>query len=159
MAKNPNGTYRRFLLSSMGVDTDECIVWPFPLPRAGYASLRWEGQNTYAHRVVCKIAHGAPPTAAHEVAHSCGNRSCINQKHLRWASRKENHADKKAHGTYQYGERHPRSVLSQENVDDIRARVASGTSQRQVAIAMGVSPMTISRIVRGETWSYADAAE
>lgn len=79
---------------------DECLYWPFKVPKEGYPSFWHNGKSHRAHRYVCEAKNGLPPTAAHEAAHSCGNGhlGCINPGHLRWATRKENAADRSLHG-------------------------------------------------------------
>jgi hypothetical protein len=60
------------------------------------------GHFERATRVMCKLAHGPAPTPKHHAAHSCGkgHEACINPKHLRWATPRENAADAKLHGTF-----------------------------------------------------------
>lgn len=65
----------------------------------GYGLIRIDGVMCRVHRLVCIRRHGPPPTDDLEAAHSCGNAGCVNPRHIRWATRFENAADKKLHGT------------------------------------------------------------
>ena len=96
--------YLEFLLRAMSFETDECILWPWGT-QTGYGSFFKDKKRALAHIFVCHGAHGEPPTTKHEVAHSCGVRKCINKRHLRWATKSENMADKLIHGTHNRGER------------------------------------------------------
>src|ERR1039458_3356779 len=79
-------------------ETDQCIAWPFGESGHGYGAK--VSDLGYPHQFICRKFHGPEPTAKHEVAHGCGNRICINPKHLRWATHTENEADKLLHGTH-----------------------------------------------------------
>jgi hypothetical protein len=147
--KAANGARRDWLDAAMLVDTDECQIVPFSVGTHGYVALTVNRQSLLAHRYVCSIAHG--PANGRQAAHSCGNKKCANKKHLRWASRSENEADKLKHGTHNRGERHSLVKLSREEVFAIRA--ASGT-QRDIANSFGVVQQTVSDIKLGRRWSW-----
>lgn len=76
-------------------DSDECLIYPFKRYVNGYGGTWVNSVETYAHRHMCKVAHGDAPSPDHEAAHSCNNgkKGCINPKHLRWATHAENMAD------------------------------------------------------------------
>ena len=85
---------------------DACLKWPFGRRKAkGYGSVTFRGVSTAAHRVMCILAHGEPPTSKHAAAHSCGmgHEGCVNPKHLRWATSKENAADAVMHKKLRLG--------------------------------------------------------
>jgi hypothetical protein len=51
---------------------DCCLIWPFGRNSTGYGLVTIDGEQTYAHRAMCKRVHGEPPTPEHQAAHSCG---------------------------------------------------------------------------------------
>lgn len=82
--------------------TDECIEWPYSLTPNGYTRTVYNGVRTSAHRVTLELAGGPPPTPEHFAAHApliCHNPKCVNPRHLRWATPKENVHDKAIDGT------------------------------------------------------------
>lgn len=79
-------------------DGDECLPWPFQISTEGYGRLEAGKKKKIASRYICELAHGIAPTPKHEAAHNCGNKVCVNPKHLRWATRQENEDDKIIHG-------------------------------------------------------------
>lgn len=131
---------------------DECVLWPFPVGRNGYGLTTLKGGKG-AHRVVCVLAHGEPPTAEHEAAHSCNVRSCVNPRHIRWATRSENMADKTAHGTQLLGERNPQARLTNDEAREVLA-MADSAPLREVASRYDVSISTVHNIWRGRTWRW-----
>lgn len=78
---------------------DDCLEWPFARLKNGYTSFKYNG-DVMAHRVICKMAHGYPKGEMNVVAHSCGNGhlGCVNPRHLRWATQKENMQEMVMHG-------------------------------------------------------------
>ena len=139
-----------FLLRAMSFETDECILWPWGT-QTGYGSFFKDKKRALAHIFVCHGAHGEPPTTKHEVAHSCGVRKCINKRHLRWATKSENMADKLIHGTHNRGERGGLTKLTKEQVIEIRTG-----KRRQTALAkeFGVTVATINDAKHHRTWSW-----
>lgn len=145
----------KWLEDHSGYDLDDCIEWPYSRSDRGYGLVTFKGRQIVASRAICILAHGEPPTEKHEAAHSCGNgnKGCVNPKHLRWATRTENHADKRVHGTDARGERHPMCKLNEKAVKLIR--LSEGRhSARLLALEYGVSVAMIYRIWRRQAWRH-----
>jgi hypothetical protein len=70
---------------------DYCLIWPFATFN-GYGTFLEDGKKRFAHRVICGLKNGPPPTPKHQAAHSCnrGRFGCVNPHHLRWKTQSEN---------------------------------------------------------------------
>lgn len=138
---------------------DECLTWPFGKNIYGYGYMPHRGKRTTAHRVICEIAHGHPPTARHQAAHNCGkgHEGCCNPRHLRWATPKENHADRVTHGTTSRGEKSSSVKLTSEQVKEIREAIGSRNERglrSEIARKFGVNRSTITRIINRTDWAW-----
>lgn len=153
----PNGAKLRWLEEHTCYAGDDCVRWPFPALPSGYCHIHFNGQSTLASRVMCILAHGQPPTRVHQAAHSCGNgrRGCLNPRHLRWATKMENESDKFVHGSTARGERQGSSVLTREQVREIR-RLSGSLLQREIAARFGVHRQHIGRIISRMRWAWLD---
>lgn len=151
----PKGEALTWLENAISYELDECLIWPFGRSDNGYGAVFFHGRKQYAHRVMCFLAHGEPPSNRHEAAHSCGNGAggCCNQNHLRWATPAENNADKIEHGTNNKGERHGAAKLKEADILAIRA-MRGAVTNRNLALCFGVSHQTISDIQNKKRWSW-----
>jgi HNH endonuclease len=134
--------------------TDECVLWPFGLTTTGYSKVKWNGRTTSAHRVILELTVGQMPPDKHTAAHSCRSRSCVNPFHLRWATTKENMADKRRDDTEAWGERNGHSVLNNRTVLLIVRLHQQGKTPRQIANDTGINPSTVRDVVNGRTWRH-----
>lgn len=107
-------------------------------------------RTTGIHRLVALAFIGPPPTPNHQAAHSDGNRKNNQPHNLRWATCKENHADKLRHGTWHH--RTWNSKLNEVDVERIRDQARAGVSQKCVAAHFGVQSAHVNKIIRGLKW-------
>lgn len=160
----PDGEPMAFLTGALTEQTDSCIDWPFAAAHfarepdgsrgLGYGIIRIAGRTVRAHVFVCEAVYGARPVN-HEAAHRCGRRCCINHRHLRWATRAENQADRVDHGTSNRGERQWMTKLTPEKVLELRRLAEAGTlCQREAAERLGVGRKTLNDAIRGRTWAW-----
>ena len=100
----------------------ECLEWPYGKSDTGYGSITVDGRKLGAHRYVCEQVNGIPPAGRKYTAHICGNRACVNPRHLYWATPSENVADTKAHGRSVFGSATWNAKLSDRCVRENRKR-------------------------------------
>lgn len=143
-----------FILESSKVETDECIEWPFYRMKNGYGHIGMHDGMKLAHRVSCEINHGPPPDDKPQAAHSCGNRACINKRHISWKNQSENEEDKKEHGTWLA--RISNAKLDEDRVRMIRSEFKSGSSIRSLAVTHDTPASTIRKVVYRETWKHVE---
>lgn len=122
-----------------------CLIWPFARHMTGYGTIGVDGKNTYAHRYMCRLVHGEPPTPQHHAAHSCGRGpdGCVNPHHLSWKTNSENQMERRPNPL--------RRKMTPEQVHEIRSlkdveRVA------QTAERFGITENNVRQIQSGKTW-------
>lgn len=135
---------------------DDCLLWPFRATIDGYGILGGSGRTMRATRYVCEIAHGKPPMEHMDCAHSCHTPACCNPRHLRWATRAENEADKRLNGTDNRGERHGKTTLTASDVLAIRAARRAGVRNAELARRYSITRGSISNIMSGFSWAWLE---
>jgi hypothetical protein len=113
--------------------------------RDGYLSIQFPKYGDFlVHRLVAVAFLGDPPTPAHEAAHFDGDRGNARASNLRWATKKENIADKQRHGTNG-------NKLTEADVRAIRHSCETGVA---LAAKYGVHYNSISAIRTGASWGW-----
>lgn len=145
-----------WLRGNVPAETDDCLVWPYGRFADGYGAIRWEGRKHRVHRLVCTMIHGDPPCESMDAAHTCGNGhlGCVNDRHLYWATRAQNLADRIAHGTANRGQRNGQAKLTELEAREILSLKGSGILQKDVAARFGVSRELVGRIWRRQIWEW-----
>jgi len=132
-----------------------CWPWRGNMKSDGYGHFKIKGKFKIAHRVAWEIVNGEPLGDRH-CLHACDNPACCNPHHLRAGTAADNIADMWSRGRQRFaslaGERNPRALLTQADVDRIRARLADGETNRAVAADYPVSEGMVSRIKLGLSW-------
>ncbi|KKK73457.1 hypothetical protein LCGC14_2893630 [marine sediment metagenome] len=130
--------------------TKTCWFWEGSMNReiAGYGQFRINGKRPVAHRISYELFVGKIPKQM-LILHSCDNTLCVNPKHLRVGTQKENMRDRDSRG------RNGLTKLTEKNVLEIRKIYASAKiSQKKLALKFNVTQATISYIVLGKTWKH-----
>jgi DNA-binding transcriptional regulator YiaG len=140
MARNGKNAFT-WLKSHVAYGGDDCLIWPFTrIRQKGYGMLGYGGKKgIYAHRTMCELAHGKPPTKKSQARHSCGkgHLGCVNPRHLSWSTNSQNQKDRRRHGTHG-GSIGARTRLTLRQIANIRARRGIET-QASIARRLGVS--------------------
>lgn len=112
------------------------------------------------HILVCETFHGPRPVGK-VAAHRNGDNQDNRAANLRWATHKENSADKARHGTQLRGEQMPLCKLTEVDVLEIRVLAKlPGVTQTAIAERYGISQQLVSEIHRRVSWAYlADPEE
>jgi hypothetical protein len=87
------------------------------------------------------------------VRHLDGNPSNNNLNNLAWGTVQENGKDMAKHGSVK-GSNNPKSILTEQNVKEIRMRLANNESQKSIARDYVVSSSTIQAINSNQNWSW-----
>ena len=123
-----------------------CLEWQNTITD-GYAIKRIDNKLHRIHRIVATYLI-PNPDELEMVLHSCDNRSCINPRHLRWGTQKDNMRDLslRRRGGKTYGDNHPGTKLSEDDKNKIRSEKESGVTQAHLAKKYNVHQSTISLI-------------
>ena len=163
---------------------DECWPWKKSRDKDGCGWFGVRGSNNLrAPRVAYFLANGHMPIDKC-ACHECDNPPCCNPRHIFAGTVLENNADKLRKGRqakgdgvgiklhparYERGDRHysrrrpelvargqmhPRALLTDAQVIDIRTRRKSGERGRRLAKEFGVDPSLISAIHKGKIWKH-----
>jgi len=139
---------RRLFLADLFANggMNECVFWPFAVRKSsGYGAFDIvEGgikTSKDIHRHVCELQHGEAGKGM-QAAHACGQKLCVNPKHLYWATPIENMADAKAHGTMRGGGRYRQKISKAEAVQITK----SSESHLAIAARFGVDPSYIGKL-------------
>lgn len=148
---------------------DGCWLWQASTNQCGYGrvGLRVGGKVKFiqAHRLSKELDNGCHIPDGLYVLHRCPNtapgekkdRRCVNPAHLEEGTHRDNMDDKirdctgKGHGAAP-GTDNGAAKLDWEKVNEIRELSGKGVPQVVLGKKFGVSPATIGKIVRGETW-------
>lgn len=157
--RDPMNKGERWLRDHANYDSDECLKWPFGGIRKNklnYGSAYLNKASMPASRAMCIVAHGEPPAdRLYHAAHSCGNGhlGCVNPRHLRWATPKENAEDTKAHGRHLEGTKAYGVKLNEANVREIRS-LEDQFTHSALGRKFGVSRKCISKVLARATWGW-----
>ncbi len=134
--------------------TGGVILKPIFHKRTGYLVVNLTGNGArkqiLVHRAILLAFKGSPPPGM-EACHNNGDRIDPRLENLRWDTRKNNHADKKDHGTWQGGEACGTSKLTEDAVRHIRS---SDETIADLASRFSVSRGCIEKAKYGSTWQH-----
>lgn len=129
----------KWLHDHVGYSGDGCLTWPWSCDTKGYAQLKYGDKVRKAHRIMCTLAHGEPPTPKHQASHTCGNghQGCVNPRHLAWKTNSENQLDRRRHGRPLGNPYGAEGKLTPDQIKQIQAAAGIVPIER-LAIAYGV---------------------
>lgn len=149
----------RFWSKVSRCDTDECWPWIGAKDVSGYGYLAGTRREkaAKAHRLSYLLHYGEIPKGLC-VCHKCDNPSCVNPSHLFLGTLADNNADKLSKGrlVVPYGEAHPKSKLTLEDIKSIMSLRAAGLTQTQIAKQFGIAQPHVCAILLKKIWKRRD---
>lgn len=151
---NKSSIYTRFITKVAFAGSD-CWYWYGAMHKLGYGIMPALGESK-AHRVSWRLHKGDIPDGMF-VLHKCDVRNCVNPDHLFLGTQTDNMRDmvnKDRHCKIKHrGEENCRSKLTNMEAQSIREEFAAGgIIQAELSRKYNLSPMTISRLIRMETY-------
>lgn len=136
---------------------DDCWLWTGSRDQNGYGTIAQD----YGVRPHLRATHvamaldGRPRTDGMHGLHSCDNPPCVNPRHLRWGTPKDNHQDKmkRGRGVNYVGVDHGCAKLTE---DDVRYIRSCGKAGAVLGRELGVSKENIYRILHRQIWKHID---
>lgn len=141
-----------------GSRTTHGVVLKPRLNRAGYLRVNLSVEQRHCartiHTIVAAAFHGEKPSAQHHAAHYDGNKLNNSASNIRWATPQENSDDQRRLGRTLLGVPNPATrKLDLDSARRIRAEVANGVPQRQLARRYAVSAQTICNVVHNRFYT------
>ena len=118
---------------------------------------RGEPRRRRVHQLVMQAFVGPQPNGM-QVAHWDGDALNNRLVNLRYATPKQNAADKKRHGTQPVGERVYSARLTEQDVKDIRMLAGLGVSSREIKriMRLNVDSAVVRHAIAGRTWQHVN---
>jgi hypothetical protein len=136
-----NGQGYLWLKALLDYQGDDCKPWPFCTDaRIGRGRVGYNGKRYWAHRLMCLLAHGEPPTPKHQAAHECGkgHYGCCNPRHLKWKTNSENQLDRRRNGNMLRNRNGNKPTLTEVQISELISLKGKMT-QMGMAAKFGVS--------------------
>lgn len=135
--------------------SDSCWEWIGQLNHAGYGMFRKGNKLARAHRISFSMSNQLSDSDI--ILHSCNNRKCVNPKHLRIGSQKENFHDSILAGTAPICENNGQSKLTKEEVSKIKEMyIPRKFGCVKISRFFNISRRQVSRILSGEAWRFVN---
>lgn len=128
----------------------DCKEWTKSCFPNGYGQRKAYGEQ-YAHRAEWVKHHGTIPDGL-DVLHRCDNRPCYEISHLFLGTPADNTEDMIGKRRHSYGERHPNSKTTVDNVREMRHLRANGTTLAVLSKKFCLSKAQVSNICRMKAW-------
>lgn len=156
----PRKTHLQRIVSKfeIGPTRESCWLWMGHLNKGyGQFSRGGHGSSGSAHRAMYALFRGPIPRGMC-VCHACDNPRCVNPAHLFLGTQADNHRDMMSKGRGIFpgapGSKNAKARLNENQVREIRSRLAAGESQPALSVRFNVSTQTISGINTGVNWRH-----
>lgn len=149
-------TVKEKLLFNVKLDKEtRCWEWLGRKDKDGYGIMSVGDYPTRVHRIMYEQIKG-DIKEDFLVCHKCDNPGCINPAHLFLGTIQDNNNDRDTKGRTPKGEDSMSSVLTENDVLEIRELLKTGMTNKQIGEKYGVTGWAISRIKCGKTWKHLE---
>lgn len=131
---------------ALTADDSRCWEWQTTSKQVNdYGRTTMDGKHKLAHHVAWFLTYGELPT--NPLLHSCDNPPCVNPRHLREGTKKDNTLDCMLRGRHS-------NVLSSTVVRRIRILVTKGHTASEIAALEGITWQQARNIQTGRTYRW-----
>lgn len=136
-----------------------CWIWTATKNNKGYGLFRPGGlaNKEAAHRLSFEAVNGRIPRGRW-ILHSCDNPACVNPRHLRIGTPKENVADMDKRGRRvkapRPGESNSNAFMTEQDVGALRRDYINGADLEQIAARYSISPNSLADYTTGRSWQH-----
>jgi len=134
---------------------NECWIWK--KQKSGrYGTMTINGVKSIgAHRFSYEHFNGEIPEGMF-ICHHCDQPKCVNPKHLFLGTPQDNVDDKMRKGRFKcaIGEQQGNSILTEDQVKEIKLKLKEGIYQRIIAKEYNIAQSAISKINKGIYWKH-----
>jgi len=130
-----------------------CWLWKGPVNSRGYGLLGYGGRNKtiLVHRYSYQRTREIPD--GQQVLHKCGEKLCVNPKHLFAGDALASANNRRRLGTQPSGEQNGHARMTEDKVDEIRRLFAAGQHRvKAIARLFRFTESGVREIVNGVTW-------
>lgn len=132
-----------------------CWIWEGYIGSKGYGKF---GANTQAHRRSYLYYVGEIPPGK-QVCHTCDNRKCVNPAHFFLGSIGDNMRDRTKKNRQAKGSKIANSILTENQVLDIRKDRLSGIGYQQISEKYAISWYLVRSICKNRQWKHVPLGE
>lgn len=139
--------------------SDEWTILKQTEMHRGYMTVALRRRTKRVHRLVLTAFVGPCPAGMEGTHFPDRDKKNNRLTNLRWATPKQNQADRLTHGTDARGEKHHCAVLNEQAVREIFELKSKGFSYKAIANKFGVDKATVKDVVAGRTWKHLGFAK
>lgn len=141
-------------IKHVATDDNGCLIWVGSKTTDGYGALFIRRKQYRAHRISFQLFLGSIPEGL-KVCHHCDNPICVHPDHLFLGTDADNIHDMYSKGRGQVGEKHHNAKLTEEDVKEMREKIASEElTQYKAAQIYGVDTGLVNGIVHRKYWKH-----
>lgn len=107
----------------------------------------------YVHKLVLEAYVSKRPENL-VCCHNDGNKLNNHVSNLRWDTPKANTHDMYKHNTMLFGEKHPRSVLTEKLVLEIHDLKSKGANSSEIGLILNIKERTVATVLQGGNWKW-----
>ena len=119
-----------------------------------HARVEGKAKLVYLHHVVAELAYGAVSGVRNHIRHLDDNKLNNYTSNIAQGTAGDNREDARRNRTMLIGSRHPLAILTEDDVRDIRRKLASGVRNKEIVKEYGLASSSVTYIRKRKTWKH-----